>query len=398
MTMHAVLIILFFASLAAVAYAYLVYPVLICVCARLFGRRPAPPGDFDLPPLTLVVAAHNEQAVIEQRLRNALSLDYPRHKLHIRIVSDGSTDDTCSIVRRFASAGVELLELPQRCGKNAALNAALSTIDTPLVVFSDANTLMQRDALTHLARWFTDPAVGVVCGRLLVRDPDTLANAEGVYWSWETRLKVAESDLDALLGANGGIYALRRNLWVTVSDDLILDDLTIPLLSKLATGCRLVYDPQALAYEPSASGLGGEFARRARIAAGAKQALALLYPLLSLRRPWLALAFFSHKLLRWMTPFFLLALLITAALLSRVALYRAFFLAQVGLYAGAVLAAPLLHKFLRRPRGLLRLLRAGQMFPLMNLALLTGLLRSMGRRPSAIWTPTSQFAQAKAAA
>ena len=379
--MHAALTIIFWSCLGVVFCAYAVYPIVIGILAWRFGagHGAAEIADENLPSVTLLIAAHNEEKVIEWRLQNALALDYPAGKLRIVVASDASTDATCGIVRSHVRAGVKLLDYAIRRGKAGTLNAAMCGIDSDVVVFSDANTSMRPEALRKLVRWLADPSVGGVCGRLVLTDSAASTNADGGYWNYETFLKTCESRLGVLLGCNGAIYALRRSCFAAIPDDTILDDMMIPLLARLRSGCRLVYDAQATAYEPTAAGIGGEFARRARIAAGIGQVVKLLSPLLSPRRPMFALAFFSHKLLRWLSPFLLAAALISSACLCGQPFYRWALAAQLALYA-----TPLLD--LR-----LRFWRAAQMFTLMNLALMVGICRTLVGSASPIWEPTSSI-------
>jgi cellulose synthase/poly-beta-1,6-N-acetylglucosamine synthase-like glycosyltransferase len=340
-------------------------------------------ADADLPRVSLLIVAHNEEAVIEARLRNALATDYPPDKLEIVVASDGSSDATPAIVQRYRHRGVRLLHDPQRRGKAATINAAIPQLSGDIVILSDANTEVDPSAVRRLARWFADPAVGVVCGRLVLTDPATGANADGVYWRYETFLKRCEGRLGALLGANGAIYAIRRECFVPIPSATIIDDFVIPLLSKLRSGRTIVYDPGALAREETAPDVASEFHRRARIGAGGFQAIGLLWRLSDPRRGWVALAFFSHKVLRWCCPFFMLGALALGALLSGQALYRDALLVQAGFYCIALAGA-------LWPARAPRLLRAVQLFTSMNAALLVGFWRWWRGAQPATWQPTAR--------
>ena len=238
-------------SIACAAYVYVGYPILVWMLARLFGRSavPAAADNTDLPFVSLVIAAHNECDVINDRIQNALALDYPRDRFEIMIVSDGSTDSTNAIVQSYANRGVTLLAFEKNRGKAAALNDAFRQIKGDVVVLSDANTNMAPDAVRRLAEWFADPNVGVVCGKLELVDPVSGRNVDGVYWKYENFLKKCESRLGALLGTNGAIYAIRRELFPGMTDGLVIDDFVIPLLARLKSGCRLQFDPRAVATE-----------------------------------------------------------------------------------------------------------------------------------------------------
>src|SRR5262249_30257518 len=203
------LVILLFSSLGLVAYAYIGYPILVWLLARVFGRERARPAlaESDLPTLSLLIAAYNEEAEIGRRIENALELDYPADKLEIVVASDGSTDRTNDIVRRYERFGVKLFAFPKRRGKSTALTDAIPALAGEIVMLSDANTCTHATAAHYLASWFRNPRIGVVCGRLVLTDPLTGRNVDSLYWKYETFLKKCESRLGALLGSNGGIYA-----------------------------------------------------------------------------------------------------------------------------------------------------------------------------------------------
>ncbi len=389
---HPLAAVTFWACLGLVVYAYAGYPVLVWCLARLFGRRgrPADPADADVPAVSLLIAAYNEEAVIEDRLRNALALDYPADKLEIVVASDGSTDGTAAAVRRYADRGVRLLDYALRRGKAAVLNSAVGELRHEVVAFSDANTHFDTPALRRLVRGFADPAVGVVCGRLVLTDGQGGRNADGLYWKYETFLKAQEARLGALLGANGAIYGLRRELYTPVPDDTIVDDLVIPLLARLRTGCGVAYEPEAVAREETAADVGAEFRRRARIGAGGFQSVGLLGRLLDPRQGWLAFTFVSHKLLRWLCPFFLVGLAVSNLWLAgEAAIYQWALAGQAGFYAASALAA-------RLPAGprALRVLRLTALFTGMNLALLVGFWRWLRGSQQAAWARTARLAEA----
>jgi cellulose synthase/poly-beta-1,6-N-acetylglucosamine synthase-like glycosyltransferase len=377
----------FWISVAAVAYAYVGYPVTIWVAARMFGRG-AEPGeiadDADLPYVSLLIAAHNEEAVIEARIRNALASDYPTDRLEIVVACDGCSDATAAIVRRYAHRGVHLIHIPQRSGKAATINAAMPQLASEVVVLSDANTHVDPAAIRRLVRWFTDRTIGAVCGRLVLTDAAIGANADGVYWRYETFLKRCEGRLGALLGANGAIYAIRRELFVPIPPATIIDDFVIPLQAKLRSGCAIVYDSSATASEETAPDIAAEFRRRARIGAGGFQAIGLLWRLSDPRRGWVALAFVSHKVLRWCGPFFMLAAALGSALLYRHPLYRGALLVQAGFYCTSLAGA------LLPPMRLPRLVRVAQLFTGMNAALLVGFWRWCSGAQGATWQPTAR--------
>ncbi len=384
---------LFWTCISLVAFAYLVYPLLIWVVARVFGRAAVPPHGADLPTVSVLIAAFNEELDIRARVENLLALDYPPDRLELVIASDGSTDRTNEIVRAFEGRGVTLIAFPENRGKAAVMNAVVPRLRGTVVVLSDANTHMAPDAVRHLAGWFADPSVGVVCGRLVLTDAAGGRNADGVYWRYETFLKKCESRLGALLGSNGAIYAVRRANFPLVPGGSLIDDFVIPLDAKRRSGCRIVYDARAVAEEETAPTVRAEFRRRVRIGAGGFQSIGMLWRLLSPANGWVAFTFLSHKVLRWACPFFMLgmlgsnALLLGAELASEqgAGLYAGLMAAQVGFYllalAGNWLPA--------RPR-FLRVFRLPTMFVSMNAALFLGFFRWFSGRQGGTWKRTDR--------
>jgi cellulose synthase/poly-beta-1,6-N-acetylglucosamine synthase-like glycosyltransferase len=382
-------LIVFWGSAACLLYSYLLYPLIVWVAAKLAADqvRPDLPSETDLPRVSLLIAAFNEEAVIAARLRDALAIDYPRELLEIVIASDGSTDATARIVREEAvrSPQVRLIDYPVRSGKTSVLNRAIAELSGDIVVLSDANTATDSQAVKNLVRWFSRPDVGVVCGQLLLVDPKDGRNADSLYWRYENFLKTCEGRLGALLGANGGIYAIRRQLFRPVPPDTLVDDFFIPLAVKLRTGCRIVYEPGARAIEETPVDIQAEFTRRARIGAGGFQAIARLWPLLNPARGWLALSFFSHKVLRWFGPFFLMALLAANLVLLGDGLFRIMLAVQSLFYMLAAVGS-------RAPGTgpAARLARLPALFTGVNLALLAGFFRWLRGSQGGVWKRTTR--------
>lgn len=381
---------LFWTCALLVVYSYAVYPLLVSLLAYCFGRtaQPQSPADADLPSLALLIAAHNEESEIAARIENALGMNYPREKLEILIASDGSTDATADIVRGYAAQGVRLLDYRVNRGKATTLNAAMEEVRSDVVILSDANTHMDPESARHLVRWFDDPAVGAVCGRLSLHERDGSRNADSLYWKYETFMKKCESRLGALLGANGANYAIRRELFVPIPPDTIIDDFVIPLQARLRTGCAILFDHQSVAREETPENLGAEFRRRARIGAGGYQSICLLWPLLHPRHGWISFTFLSHKILRWLCPFFLLGMLGSTLALADHPLYRWALLGQSLLYCAAALA-----HFVPGRWTLLKPLRLPSMFALMNLALLVGFSRWLRGSQKGTWQRTARVGE-----
>jgi len=381
-------VVAFWVSAGLVAYAYLLYPVVLWLLTE-WRRTPAPPtdtaNDLSLPLVSVLVVAHNEEAFMQARIENLLALDYPRERLELVVASDGSTDRTNEIARAHSAQGVALREITARGGKTAALNEVVPSLRGDIVVLSDANTMMDRDAVRRLARWFADPAVGVVCGRLVLTDPVTGTNVDGVYWKYETFLKKREHRLGGLLGANGAIYAIRRALFVPLRPGTIVDDFVIPLAARLRSGCRIMYDETAVAFEDTPAEMGAEFRRRTRIGAGDFQSLGQVWPALLPWQGWISFTFVSHKLLRWMGPFLLLGAAASNLWLLDRAFYRATLVAQLCLYLVAVLGA------LVPTRSVIgKAVRLATMFASMNAALLVGFFKWMTTPQQGTWERTAR--------
>ena len=380
-------LLVFWTCFGMVGYAYLTYPGVLWLLARRFGRHPdaPPPVAGALPTVSLLIAAYNEDAEIARRIDNALELDYPRDRLEIVIASDGSSDRTAEIVRSYADRGVRLLDYPERRGKATVLNSAVPELTGDFVLLSDANTQMQPEVVRCMIGWFADPRIGVVCGRLRLFGPAQGRNVDSLYWKYETFLKKCEIRLGALLGANGGLYALRRELFRPIPPDTIVDDFVIPLQAKLRTGCAIVYEPQAVAHEETPQDISAEFHRRARIGAGGFQSIVRLRGLLAPRMGWTAFTFLSHKVMRWLCPFFLIGMLLSNLCLLDQPLYGWLFLGQIAFYGGSLLVG-----WLPGRSRLLRPFRLTTMFTVMNVALLVGFWRWLRGGQKAAWLRTDR--------
>lgn len=382
--------ILFWTSLALVAYAYVGYAILIYISSRCFGQPPQPPEAIDtaLPSVSVLISALNEEKVIGQRVANALDQDYPADRLEIVIASDGSQDHTVGIVRDYAArypGRVTVLNYPVRRGKANVLNDSLPKVRGEIVVLSDANTQFDRLAIRNLVRWFADPSVGAVCGQLNLIDRTTGRNVDGLYWRYENFLKECEGRLHALLGSNGAIYAIRRDSYVPIPGDTIIDDLVIPLLIEIHRKQRLIFDRSAIAREESPPDVRAEFRRRSRIGAGGFQSMVRLWRLVLPGNGWTSLSFVSHKVLRWLGPVFLILALFANVMLVREQLYQFFLVCQILFYslasAGSILPGN---------GKMMRVIRLATMFTSMNVALGVGFYRWTFGLQRGTWQPTAR--------
>jgi cellulose synthase/poly-beta-1,6-N-acetylglucosamine synthase-like glycosyltransferase len=346
--MRTALEVIFWACVGLIAWTHVGYGAALALLARARGRRPAP-ADAGTPSLSLIVAAHDEQAVIAAKVRNALALDYPRAQLELIVACDGCSDATAALARE-AGADV-VLELP-RGGKIRAQDAAVERARGDIVAFSDANSAWQPDAARALVGAFADPRVGYACGQ--VRFTRAIGgggapNQEGIYWRYELAVRELESRLYSITAGNGAIYATRRDAYLVV-DPIMGHDLSLPF-NMVKRGLRAVYVAQARASERMVPSLAGEFARKRRMMSHTWP-IVLRGGMLSPRGypPLYALMIFSHRVLRYLTPgLHVLALAVNVALLAAGAgaLYWATLALQVGLalaalLGGAVRVAPLL--------------------------------------------------------
>ena len=324
-------------SVAGAFYTYLGYPILLSLLVRVKSKATdvAILDDSELPAVAMIVPVHNEQQVMESKIANSRELSYPAGKLRVIFVSDGSTDETAAIVARHLDDRIALIELPTRTGKAAALNAALATIDSAVVVFSDASIILAPDAVKTVVRPLAIPEIGCVSGE------DRIAGwgGEGLYGRYELFLRRKESELHSIVGASGSFYAQRRALCDPFEPGLAPDFLSV--LRTVERGYRAVTQPAAVGYMQALDSVSDEFRRKVRtILRGLttlRQCSHLLNPFTS---GVFAFELFSHKVLRWLVPFFLLAILATSAWLAVDWLfYRMLLLVQILLYALA-LAGP----------------------------------------------------------
>jgi cellulose synthase/poly-beta-1,6-N-acetylglucosamine synthase-like glycosyltransferase len=385
-------------ALALVAYSYAGYPLVLAVWDGLRGAlgavrflsggpdRRARPEAEAWPRVSIVFSAFDEEACIREKIENCLALDYPADRLEILVGCDGCTDRTAAIAREAGGARVTVQEIWPRGGKAAAISRLVLGARGDVVVLTDANVMLDPVSVRALVRRFRERDVGAVVGRLRLHDATRAQLEEGAYWRYETLLKYYEGKHGCVLGANGGIYAVRRVLFSPLPADTIIDDFVVPLRIAVR-GFRVPFEPDAVAHEQTTGSAGREFVRRARIGAGDWQALARVPEVLDPRNGFLFFAFVSHKLLRWATP-----LLLAVALLANASLavapgawgVRALLAGQLAFYALALAGARHLAGPLRRLASL------AHYFVAMNAALAVGFWRFLRRSQPAAWERTDR--------
>ena len=305
------------ASLVLVVYHYILYPALVIGLAGMRIAGPQVGAGAHSYKVTMVIAAYNEERVIEGKLRNTLALDYPADLLEVIVVSDGSTDTTADISAQFDSARVISMHQPERRGKTAALNRAVERAAGDIIVFSDANNDFSLNALRELVKHFSDPAVGGVCGVKRIKSASERQSSvgDGLYWKYESAIKLAEGRLRSITNADGEIFAMRRVLYSPVSEKVINDDaqLTIDIVQK---GYRVLYEPGAESSEYASISIKDDFFVKVRMVAGGFQTVVdnwrVLFPPFS----WFAFTFLSHKLLRWLIPELLIVIFLLSIALA----------------------------------------------------------------------------------
>jgi cellulose synthase/poly-beta-1,6-N-acetylglucosamine synthase-like glycosyltransferase len=321
-------VVLFWGSLAALAWTHAVYPLAVALAARVRTRRVALDDGY-LPSVAVIVTAYNEESAIERRLENLRGLDYPPELVELVVTSDASTDRTEELAE---AAGARVIRNP-RGGKVAAQDAAVRATDADVVAFSDANATWAPDALRKLVRNLADPGVAYVCGRLRLEAPDG-SNKEGVYWRYELVTREGESRLGSVTAGNGAVYALRRSDYAEV-DPRFGHDLSLPYLI-VQRGRRAVYEPEALASERPTPTNESEYRRKVRMFEHA-WLIVLRGRMLRGQRPGYFIALFSHRHLRYASGLLHVILLGSSiALIGHGAVYAVFLGLQLGLLAAAL--------------------------------------------------------------
>lgn len=374
------LVLLFTASLAACAYPYFGYPAILWLGSR-FRSRPVR-KEAVRPTVTAIIPARNEADLIREKVSNTLELDYPRDRLEVLVVSDGSSDETESIVDSFDDGQVRLISLPPG-GKARALNVGASEATGELLVFTDADITLERDCLARLVENFADPEVGGACGNKRYRpsaDGDATGTGEGLYWRYDKWQKRLESRMGSVFAADGALHAVRRDLYVPIRDPSQADDLAISTRVVLQ-GHRLIFEPEAVTSEEAPAEASRELRRKIRIANQTFRALLGLGEGLW-KHGFYSFQLVSHKLLRYLVPFFLFPLFLSSlALAGTHPFFTAAFAAQAAVYAlGAA------GHFLRGTRpGRWKLFAVPFFFCFVNFAALLGVLSVFSGRRRLSW-------------
>ena len=387
-----ILKIIFWILLFIIVYTYVGYGILLYFIIKIrrvfkIGKKPILNSDYE-PEVTLFIAAYNEKDYVDAKMKNSLELDYPKEKVNIIWVTDGSDDGTPDLVRKYPNATVHHLDA--RNGKIGAMNRGMAFVKTPIVIFSDANTGLGKESIRRIVNLFASPKVGCVSGekRIINKETDVASGAgEGLYWKYESTLKKWDAELYSVVGAAGELFAIRTELYRHVEHDTLLDDFIISL-RVAQDGYTIQYDPDAYAIETASANVKEELKRKIRISAGGIQAIVRLRSLLNIfKYGTLSFQYISHRVLRWtLTP---LCLLILIPLLFILAFDEGFF--SFGLYSTLFwlqllfYVAALTGWFLENRETRIKILFVPYYFFIMNLSVVLGFFRYMKKSQSVNW-------------
>lgn len=386
-----ILEIIFWLCLFIVFYTYIGYGLVLCLLValkRLLKGKPKATvaTDDELPQMTLMICAYNEEDIIREKMENIRQLDYPREKLCVMWVTDGSSDHSNELLREYPE--VTLVYSPERRGKAAAILHGLHENKAPFVVFTDANTMLNPSSIRIIAQLFTNPNIGCVSGekRVAARVAgEAAAEGEGLYWKYESTLKRWDSELYSAMGAAGELFAIRMSVYREAPSNALLDDFMMSMLI-LKDGYRIAYTSEAYAVEYGSANMAEESKRKRRIAAGGLQSSWWLRGLMNpLRHPVVAFQFVSHRVLRWtITPFCMVALLLSNILLAIYlpdTMYRIVLALQFLFYAAAVGGWIVVKKGLKN----ISLLNVPCYFLFMNINVFRGINYLRTHRHSGTW-------------
>jgi cellulose synthase/poly-beta-1,6-N-acetylglucosamine synthase-like glycosyltransferase len=387
-----ILKITFWILLFIIVYTYVGYGILLYLIIKIrrvfkIGKKPNPNPDYE-PEVTLFIAAYNEKDYVDEKMKNSLELDYPKEKLNIIWVTDGSDDGTPDLVRKYPNAIVHHLDA--RNGKIGAMNRGMAFVKTPIVIFSDANTGLGKESIRRIVNLFASPKVGCVSGekRIINKETDVASGAgEGLYWKYESTLKKWDAELYSVVGAAGELFAIRTELYRHVEHDTLLDDFIISL-RVAQDGYTIQYDPDAYAIETASANVKEELKRKIRISAGGIQAIVRLRSLLNIfKYGTLSFQYISHRVLRWtLTPLCLLILIPLLFILAydegifSFGLYSTLFWLQLLFYVAALTGW-----FLENRETRIKILFVPYYFFIMNLSVVLGFFRYMKKSQSVNW-------------
>jgi cellulose synthase/poly-beta-1,6-N-acetylglucosamine synthase-like glycosyltransferase len=369
-----------------VFYAYLGYGIVLFLMVRI-KRMIAKPETYEqasLPTVAFVVPCYNEASFLHEKIKNTLSLDYPKDLIKIYFITDGSTDESNEIIQQYQS--IQLLFEAKRAGKTAAENRAMLFVESEITIFCDANTTLPSNAVKELVKHYANPRVGAVSGEKRISSStasDAAEAGEGIYWKYESFLKKYDSELLTIVGAAGELFSFRTKLFQPIATDTILDDFMLSM-KIAASGYRVIYEPKAYASENSSASVKEEMKRKVRICAGGWQAIVRLAPYINpITKPLLAFEYISHRVLRWsVAPLFLFMLLPINLLLAfqNGIFYKAILVCHILFYAAGGLGW-----YFQKKEMKIKIFFIPYYFLMMNYAVILGFIRFIKGSQSAIW-------------
>lgn len=384
---------LFWVGVAIILYTYAGYGLVIFILSRLKAKA-KPPGhlkDEDLPAVTILVAAYNEGQCIEDKIVNTLNLDYPKDKLSIMFVTDGSTDNTPAIIKKFHA--VKLFHEFQRNGKIHAVNRVMKYVNTPIVIFTDANTLLNALAIKNIVRHYQDKTIGGVAGEKRIyknKEDNASGSGEGFYWKYESFLKRKDAEVYSIVGAAGELFSIRTALYENPPNNMIIEDFYMSL-RICANGYRFMYEPDAYALETASASVKEEWKRKVRICAGGFQAMVKLRALLNpFRYGILTFQYISHRVLRWtLAPLFLPIVLLANLWLALAGsgFYVFTLVAQILFYLLAYIG----YRFSEK-KVTIKGFFVPYYFMVMNLSVYAGFFRYLKGNQSVVWEKSERAA------
>lgn len=376
MELYAILIVTFL-----ILYHFILYPFILFLISLFVKRKPLTIDKNYMPKISFIIAAYNEEKVIKDKIENTLSLDYDKNLFEIIVVSDGSSDNTHEIVKKYKDKSVVGLHIDERQGKSMALNRAVGKATGEILILSDANNDYQIDAIKILVSHFIDQKIGGVCGRKGIKPDDEResSQADGLYWKYESKIKTLESDIASITTADGEIFALRKSLYKYIPQHIINDDtwLTINILKE---GKRVIYDTDAKAFEYASISLQDDMNVKIRMIAGGYQSIANHFIYMILPYHWYSIAFISHKLLRWLMPILLISIFVLCAFNLNNIYIQLYFALQLIFYLVALRAW-----FIKDKSTLNKIMYFILYFSIMNIAALKGLYKFITGMNIDIW-------------
>ncbi len=378
--------IIFWSLLGIVLYTYLGYGLILFFLIRvkrLFSESKKEPSNLPKPEVTLLVAAYNEKDYVHEKVMNTMLLNYSSSRLKQIWVTDGSDDGTPNLLSKYPK--IKVLHEDERKGKIAAINRAMKYVKTPIIIFSDANTLLSKNSIRKIVELFEDEKTGCVSGEKRIADAqkDSAAGAgEGLYWKYESTLKKWDAELNSVVGAAGELFAIRTELFEEVESDTILDDFIISLRIAMK-GYSIQYNPEAYATENSSANVKEELKRKIRIAAGGIQSIVRLLPLLNIfKYGLLSFQYISHRVLRWtLAPLSLpILFFLNIFLLYDHSIYQLLFIGHIAFYSSSLMGWILERKKLR-----VKILFVPYYFFIMNYAVFLGAIRFLKNQQSVNW-------------